>query len=62
MPLDDTAATSVPVVDIGFWPPDNTLAIRFGPTPLSTGSDPVPAGEVNLVGIITGYATLPRRA
>ena len=42
--------------DIGYWPPGAALAIFFGPTPLSTGSDPVPASAVNLVGRITGDA------
>ena len=54
--LDKTATTKVAVGDIGFWPPGNALAIFFGKTPLSTGSDPVPASEVNLVGRIIGSA------
>jgi hypothetical protein len=54
--LDDTATTIVKVGDIGFWPPGNALAIFFGKTPLSTGPDPVPASEVNLVGKIMGDA------
>jgi uncharacterized protein len=52
IPLDETATTKVKVGDIGYWPPGNALAIFFGPTPLSNGSDPVPASEVNLVGRI----------
>ena len=48
-PLDETATVRVKAGEIGFWPPGNALAIFFGPTPMSTGSDPVPAGEVNLV-------------
>src|SRR5271169_1453189 len=54
MPLDDTATTRVKVGEIGFWPPGNALAIFFGPTPMSKGSDPVPASAVNIVGGITG--------
>ena len=54
MPLDETATTHVRVGDIGYWPPGSALAIFFGPTPLSRGSDPVPASDVNLVGRITG--------
>jgi hypothetical protein len=56
MPLDETATTEVKVGDIGYWPPGNALAIFFGPTPMSTGPDPVPASEVNLVGRIFGDA------
>jgi hypothetical protein len=60
--LDDTATTSVKVGDIGFWPPGNALAIFFGRTPMSTGPDPVPASEVNLVGKITGDASVLKKA
>ncbi len=62
MPLDKTATTKVSIGDIGYWPPGNALAIFFGPTPMSKGPEPVPASEVNIVGRITGDATLLRRA
>jgi len=62
MPLDETATKKVKVGDIGYWPPGNALAIFFGPTPLSSGTDPVPASEVNLVGRITNDAALLRKA
>jgi hypothetical protein len=62
MPLDETATAHVAVGDIGFWPPGNALAIFFGPTPMSTGPDPVPASEVNIVGRIIGDATILRKA
>jgi uncharacterized protein len=52
--LDDTATRKVKVGDIGYWPPGSALAIFFGRTPMSTGPDPVPASEVNLVGRIVG--------
>lgn len=61
IPLDKTATTKMAVGDIGFWPPGNALAILFGPTPMSTGSEPVPASEVNLVGKIIGDATILRK-
>ncbi|HEY3276555.1 MAG TPA: cyclophilin-like fold protein [Syntrophorhabdaceae bacterium] len=54
--LDEGATTAVKVGDIGYWPPGAALAIFFGPTPLSTGEDPVPAGAVNMVGKILGRA------
>jgi len=60
--LDETAAKNVKVGDIGYWPPGNALAIFFGPTPLSSGSDPVPASAVNLVGRVTGDATALKEA
>lgn len=62
MPLDETATSKVKVGDIGYWPPANAIAIFFGPTPISRGSDPVPASDVNLVGRIIGDATVLREA
>ncbi len=58
--LDETATKKVKVGDIGFWPPGNAMAIFFGPTPMSSGADPVPASAVCLIGRITGDATLLR--
>ena len=62
MSLDETATTKVKTGDIGYWPPGNALVIFFGPTPISSGSDPVPASDVNLVGRISGDATILRSA
>jgi hypothetical protein len=62
MPLDDTATRTVKAGDIGYWPPGDAIAIFFGPTPLSSGSDPVPASEVNVIGRITGDPTALKRA
>ncbi|GMT48452.1 MAG: hypothetical protein IEMM0007_2018 [bacterium] len=56
MPLDETATTEVKAGDIGYWPPGRAIAIFFGPTPLSSGPDPVPASEVNIAGRIKGDA------
>jgi len=60
-PLDETATTKVKAGDIGYWPPGRALAIFFGPTPISTGIDPVPASAVNLVGKISADATVLRK-
>ena len=61
IPLDESATKKVKVGDIGYWPPGKALAIFFGPTPMSTGSDPVPASDVNLVGRILDDATALKR-
>jgi uncharacterized protein len=61
MPLDKSATRKVKAGDIGYWPPGQALALFFGPTPMSTGPDPVPASEVNLVGRILDDPTLLRR-
>lgn len=60
--LDETATKEVRVGDIGFWPPGNAMAIFFGPTPMSSGADPVPASAVCILGRITGDATQLRKA
>lgn len=60
--LDNTATTDVHVGDIGYWPPGKALALFFGPTPMSTGPDPVPASDVNMVGKILGNATMLKNA
>jgi len=62
LPLDATATRKVKVGDIGYWPPGSALAIFFGRTPMSTGPDPVPASEVNLVGRIVGDPLLLKKA
>ncbi len=61
LPSDETATTKVKAGEIGYWPPGRPLAVFFGPTPMSTGEDPVPASEVNIVGRITGDAQLLRK-
>jgi hypothetical protein len=38
------------------------MAIFFGPTPMSTGTEPVPASAVNRVGRILDDATLLKQA
>lgn len=62
LPLDETATDKVKIGDIGYWPPGNALAIFYGPTPISRGSDPVPASEVNIVGKVLGDATILKEA
>lgn len=52
MPLDSTAKTNVKAGDIGYWPPGQAIAIFFGPTPISSGQDPVAASAVNIIGRI----------
>jgi len=62
MSLDETATAKVKIGDIGYWPTGRAMAIFFGPTPMSTGSDPVPASAVNLVGKIIDDATFLKKA
>ena len=50
--LDETATSEVDVGTLGYWPPGRALAIFFGRTPMSTTDKPVPASDVNLVGLL----------
>jgi|UniRef100_A0A7C3V3T7 hypothetical protein len=52
--LDDTAAVSVQVGDIGYWPPGRALCFFFGLTPSSVPGEIRPASAVNLVGRLLG--------
>ena len=52
--LDDTAAVTVQVGDIGYWPPGRALCLFFGLTPTSVPGEIRPASAVNLVGRILG--------
>ncbi len=40
--------------DLAFWPPGNAFCIFFGPTPMSSGSQPRAASPVNVFGRIKG--------
>ena len=60
--LDDTAREVVDKGDLGYWSSGPAFCIFFGPTPMSSGADPVPASAVCLLGRITGDATLFKQA
>jgi hypothetical protein len=58
-----TAGPEAPrdVVDMGdlaYWPPGEAFCIFFGPTPMSEGKEIRPASAVNVVGRVTGDATV----
>ena len=57
----ETATNRVQIGDIAYWGSGQVLAIFFGRTPMSMGSDPVPADRVNVVGRILGDASQLRR-
>jgi uncharacterized protein len=57
----ETATNQVKIGDVAFWGAGQVLAIFFGRTPMSLGPDPVPADRVNVIGRITGDATVLRR-
>jgi hypothetical protein len=58
----ETATLKVEVGDIAYWGNGHSIAIFFGRTPVSTGSEPVPADRVNIIGKIKGDPTVLRSA
>ncbi len=55
---EENARAVVDVGDLAYWPAGNGFCIFFGPTPMSSGADPVPASPCNVFGKITGDATI----
>ncbi len=55
--LDETAAETVRVGDLGYWPTGRAFCIFFGATPASRGDEIRPASAVNIVGRVLGDAT-----
>ena len=47
--------------DLAFWPPGNAFCIFYGPTPASRGDEIRAASGVEVVGRITGNASLLRQ-
>jgi hypothetical protein len=47
--------------DLGYWPPGHAFCIFFGKTPASRGDEIRPASPVDVLGRITGDATVFRR-
>jgi hypothetical protein len=45
---------SVSVGDVAYWPEGSSMAIFYGPTPLSEGDEPVPPDDVEIIGEVDG--------
>ena len=54
----DGAKDVVALGDLGYWPPGHAFCIFFGPTPASRGDEIRPASPVNVVGRVSGDATV----
>jgi len=57
-PAEPDARTEVEVGDLGYWVDGKGFCIFFGPTPMSTGDQPVAASNVNVFGKVDGDATV----
>jgi hypothetical protein len=55
------ARADVEVGELGYWPVGRAFCIFFGPTPASTGEQPRAASPVNVVGCVSGDATIFRQ-
>jgi hypothetical protein len=55
------ARADVEVGELGYWPVGNAFCIFFGPTPVSSGSQPRAYSPVNILGKATGDTTLFRQ-
>lgn len=49
----EDARTTFGVGELGYWPPGDAFCIFFGPTPASSGDEPVMANAGNPIGWIT---------
>jgi len=54
----DGAKEVVALGDLAYWPPGHAFCIFFGPTPASRGNEIRPASPVNVVGRVSGDATV----
>ena len=50
----------VAVGELGYWPPGTAFCIFYGRTPASTDERPRAASPVNIIGMVTGDATVFR--
>jgi hypothetical protein len=55
------ARADVEVGELGYWPVGSAFCIFFGPTPVSSGSQPRAYSPVNILGKVLGDATLFRQ-
>jgi hypothetical protein len=55
--LEADARAQVAVGELGYWPSGTAFCVFFGPTPASSGPDPVAASPVNILGRVSGDAT-----
>ena len=56
--LEEDARAVMEVGEVAFWPDGSALAIFFGPTPVSTDGRPRAYSPCNMLGRVSGDATL----
>jgi hypothetical protein len=58
--LEEDARATMDVGEVAFWPDGSAMAIFFGPTPVSTDGRPRAYSACNVLGKVSGDATLLR--
>jgi len=58
--LEEDARAAMDVGEVAFWPDGSAMAIFFGPTPVSTDGRPRAYSACNVLGKVSGDATLLR--
>ena len=58
---EPSARAEVAVGELGYWPTGRAFCIFFGPTPVSSGDQPVAYSPVNILGKVIGDATAFRK-
>jgi len=58
--LEEDARAVMEVGEVAFWPDGSAMAIFFGPTPVSTDGRPRAYSPCNMLGSVSGDATLLR--
>ena len=58
--LEEDARAVMDVGEVAFWPDGSAMAIFFGPTPVSTDGRPRAYSPCNMLGRVSGDATLLR--
>ncbi len=56
--LEEDARAVMEVGEVAFWPDGSAMAIFFGPTPVSTDGRPRAYSPCNMLGRVSGDATL----
>jgi len=58
---EENARVEVEIGSVAYWPPGKAVCIFFGPTPVSTGTAPRAASNVNVFAKVVGDSSVFKR-